>query len=54
MEIQATCDFVGRHYKDLIDDFLAGRPLFRSFRPEVDDDVKRYIEASQHWPAGNR
>jgi len=25
METQAACDFVGRHYKELIDDLLAGK-----------------------------
>jgi hypothetical protein len=53
MDIQAACDFVGRHYKELMDDFLAGKASLRSFGPDVDVDVKRYIEASQHWPAGN-
>ena len=55
MEIQAACDFVGGHYKDLIDDFLAGKASesLRSLGPEVNVDVQRYIEASQLWPAGN-
>ncbi|KAI0307215.1 terpenoid synthase [Multifurca ochricompacta] len=53
MDIQAACDFVGRHYKRLMDDFLSAKASLRSFGPEVDVDVKRYIEACQHWPAGN-
>ena len=53
MSIQEACDYVGRHYKQLMDDFLAAKSSLRSFGPEVDVDVKRYIEACQHWPAGN-
>ena len=53
MSIQEACDYVGRHYKQLMDDFLAAKASLRSFGPEVDADVKRYIEACQHWPAGN-
>ena len=53
MDIQAACDFVGRHYKQLMDDFLSAKASLRSFGPEVDIDVKRYIEACQHWPVGN-
>jgi hypothetical protein len=53
MDIQAACDFVGRHYKQLMDDFLSAKASLRSFGPKVDVDVKRYIEACQHWPAGN-
>jgi hypothetical protein len=53
MDIQATCDFVGDHYKQLMDDFLSAKISLRSFGPEVDSDVKRYIEALQYWPAGN-
>jgi hypothetical protein len=53
MDIQAACDFVGGHYKQLMDDFLSAKESLRSFGAEVDTDVKRYIEALQHWPAGN-
>ena len=53
MDIQAACDFVGRHYKQLMDDFQSAKASLRSFGPEVDVDVKRYIEACQHWPVGN-
>ncbi|KAI0304158.1 terpenoid synthase [Russula brevipes] len=45
--------FRRRHYKQLMDEFLAAKAALRSFGPEVDADVKRYIEACQHWPAGN-
>ena len=36
-----------------MDDFLSAKASLRSFGPEVDVDVKRYIEACQHWPVGN-
>ena len=53
MDIQEACVFVGRHYKRLMDDFLSAKASLRSFGAGVDADVKRYIEACQHWPAGN-
>ncbi|KAI9466992.1 terpenoid synthase [Lactarius psammicola] len=53
MDIQAACNFVGRHYKQLMDDFLSAKGSLRSFGSEVDVDVRRYIEACQYWPVGN-
>lgn len=53
MDIHAACDFVGGHYKQLMDDFLFARSSLRSFGPEVDVDVKRYVDACQYWPSGN-
>jgi hypothetical protein len=47
MDIQAACDFVGGHYKQLVDDFLTAKASLRSFGPKVDIDVKRYIDACQ-------
>jgi hypothetical protein len=41
MDIQAACDLVGRHYKQLMDDFLSAKASLRSFGPEVDVDVNR-------------
>ncbi len=53
MDIQAACNFVGRHYEQLMDDFLTAKGSLRSFGCDVDPDVRRYIEACQHWPVGN-
>ncbi|KAI0284274.1 terpenoid synthase [Russula aff. rugulosa BPL654] len=53
MDIQAACDFVGGHYKQLMADFLSAKSSLRSFGPEVDIDVKRYVDACQYWPSGN-
>jgi hypothetical protein len=53
MDIQSACYFVGRHYKQLMDNFLSAKASLRSFGSKVDVDVHRYIESCQHWPAGN-
>jgi hypothetical protein len=53
MDIQSACDFVGGHYKRLMDDFLSAKSSLRSFGPDVNIDVKRYVDACQYWPSGN-
>lgn len=53
MDIQAACNFVGGHYKRLMDDFMSARGSLQSFGPQVDTDVKRYVDACQYWPSGN-
>nr|BDI63092.1 sesquiterpene synthase [Auriscalpium vulgare] len=53
MGIQRASDFVGEHYKRLMDDFLDASAHMPSFGPAVDKDVQRYLQACTHWPAGN-
>lgn len=53
MDRQEACDFVGRYYEQLMDDFLSAKTSLPSFGSKVDIEVRRYIEACQHWPVGN-
>lgn len=53
MDIQSACYFVGKHYKQLMDNFLSAKASLRSFGSKVDADVHRYIKSCQHWPGGN-
>jgi hypothetical protein len=54
LDIQAASNFVGKHYKHLMQSYVHDKSNLPSFDDaSTDKDVARYIEAMQHWPIGN-
>ena len=53
MDIQAASDYIGNHYKMLVDDFLSSKTQLPSFGLDVNADVVRFIESVLHWAIGN-
>ncbi|TFY78722.1 hypothetical protein EWM64_g5292 [Hericium alpestre] len=53
LTLQQASDYTEEHYRSLMQTFVQESRNLRSFGPTVDPDVKRYVEAMQHWPIGN-
>jgi hypothetical protein len=54
LSLQGASDYVGHHYKHLMDDYLENKNRLPSFGDDkLDEDVWRYIEAMENWPIGN-
>lgn len=43
--VQEAMDFVKSHYEDTLDKFLASRDRIKSYGPDVDKEVKNYMDA---------
>ncbi|TFK69425.1 terpenoid synthase [Pluteus cervinus] len=53
VDLQAASNFVGIHFKDLMDRFLTSQANLRSFGPQTDAAIAAYIESIGYWVRGN-
>lgn len=53
IDIQTACDYVGVHFKELMDRFMADKERLPSFGPDLDASVARYVSAMGDWVIGS-
>ncbi|KAI0649321.1 terpenoid synthase [Trametes meyenii] len=53
LDLQGAADYVGVHFKGLIDTFHAAKSTLPSWGPKIDDEVAQYAMAMQTWVIGN-
>lgn len=53
VDLQTAADFVGYHFRTLMDKFTEGKKNLPSWGLEVDTGVQAYIQAMEHWIIGN-
>jgi hypothetical protein len=51
--LQDTSDYIGQHFQQLMNQFMANKAALRTWDPKVDAEVARYITAMEHWVIGN-
>jgi hypothetical protein len=52
-DLQRACDYIGLHFKKLMNQFDSAKARLPSFGPKVDTQVVQYVEAMEHWIRGN-
>ncbi|KZT07703.1 terpenoid synthase [Laetiporus sulphureus 93-53] len=52
-DLQAAADMVGEHFKKLMDSFYADKAQIRSWGPEMDAVVAKFVMAMENWVIGN-
>ena len=52
-DIQAASDYVGIHFGQLMDRFIADKACLPSFGSALDTEVARYVDAMSQWVIGN-
>lgn len=53
LDLQGAADYVGAHYKGLIDTFLDAKRSLPSWGAERDAEVAQYAMAMENWVIGN-
>ncbi|KAI0787868.1 terpenoid synthase [Fomes fomentarius] len=53
LDLQGAADYVGVHYKGLMDTFLEAKRTLPSWGAKIDREVALYAMAMQHWVIGN-
>lgn len=53
LDLQGAADYVGVHFKGLIDAFLEAKRTLPSWDPKIDDQVAQYAMAMETWVIGN-
>ena len=53
LDIQGAADYVGVHYKGLIDTFLEAKRSLPSWNSKIDREVALYAMAMENWVIGN-
>jgi hypothetical protein len=53
IDIQAASDYVGIHFGQLMDRFMADKACLQSFGSALDAEVARYVDAMSQWVIGN-
>jgi hypothetical protein len=51
--LQEAADFVGLHFKKLMNRFLVDKKRLPSWGPSVDAGIALYVAALEHWIRGN-
>lgn len=51
--LQEASDYVGVVFGEMMAQYLADKPRLRSWSPEVDAAVQRYMTSMEHWVIGN-
>ncbi|CCM04973.1 uncharacterized protein FIBRA_07171 [Fibroporia radiculosa] len=52
-DLQTAADYVGVHFKTLMDSFLADKARLPSWGPKLDPVVAKFVMAMEKWVAGN-
>ncbi|KZT29709.1 terpenoid synthase [Neolentinus lepideus HHB14362 ss-1] len=53
MTLQEASDYIGVHFKTLVDTFMGNKQKLRSWGAAVDRDVAEYIKGMEKWIVGN-
>ena len=53
LDLQGAADYVGVHFKGLIDTFHEAKRSLPSWGPKVDHEVSRYTMSMETWVIGN-
>lgn len=56
LSLQAASDYIGAHYKRLLDRYYAAKAALRATSfgdARLNADVRRYADAMDYWPLGN-
>ncbi|KAI0360074.1 terpenoid synthase [Trametes cingulata] len=53
LDLQGAADYVGVHFKKLVDTFLDAKKRLPSWGPKIDDEVAQYAMAMEKWVIGN-
>ena len=53
IDLQGAADYVGVHFKVLMDQFLKDKAQLPSWSPEMDAKVAQFVKASETWVIGN-
>lgn len=53
LDLQGAADYVGVHFKGLMDTFLEAKRTLPSWGAKIDREVALYAMAMQHWVIGN-
>ena len=53
LDLQGASDYVGVHFKGLIDDFHSAKASLPSWGAKIDNEVAQYAKAMETWVIGN-
>ena len=53
VDLQTAMDLVGEHFKTHMARFVEAKTQLPSWGPAVDETVRKYVKALEHWVVGN-